>query len=67
MSASVISGIGELQDINQKNLNTPTLQSYYLQVKHNGQGKNKACDCEVYPLHILQCLGIILGFEKEDV
>ena len=38
-----------------------------LQEEYNCKGEHKTSNCKVYPLHVFQCLGIIRGFQEEDV
>ena len=65
MSASVISGMGELNGISiavWEQVGTGNLQ-----VEHRGQEKHKACDGKIHPLDILESLFILASLQEEHI
>lgn len=64
MSASVISGIGELR-IDQYDAVEPDGTSS-LQVKHDSEQKHKAGNSEIDPLHILQRALVVANMVEDD-
>ena len=37
------------------------------EVEDNGKKEYEACNCQIHPLDILECAGVIGGFQEENV
>lgn len=64
MSASVISGIGELVAVGQLRL-IPKSILCYSQVEYHSQREDENCNCKVYPLYVLEGF-LVIAYVVED-
>jgi hypothetical protein len=66
MSASVISGIGELNG-QISNASQNERQNIHSQVEHDGKQKDEACDSQIDPLHILQRTLVVANMIEDGI
>jgi hypothetical protein len=66
ISASVISGIGELNE-QISNASQNEGRNIHSQVEHDSKQKDKACDSQIDPLHILQRTLVIANMIEDSI
>lgn len=66
MSASVISGIGELV-VRISECHSNRRQNIHSQVEHDGKQEDEACNSQIDPLHILQCPLVVTDVIEDGV
>jgi hypothetical protein len=67
ISASVISGIGELPAYVSKNIQMRSPRDVHSQVEHDSKQEDKACDGQIDPLHILQRTLVVADVVEDSI
>src|ERR1700691_5264404 len=67
MSASVISGMGELPNWSVRIRYISKRWRGVLQVKDSSQQKNETCNGQIYPLHFFKCRSVFGGILEENI